>query len=285
MTDDDYDALSQKKLASIKRDMRESLENAAIRATHKVMAEFEAKSDERLMEPPPEFIDALKYDVARRDSEFFTHCVDQPYDWSDWVCPDPKSYLMKCCDCGLVHEAQFGVVRYKSDTDREDCDMVDDPNLQAVFRMRRSEQWSPADMAHRAGGLTMEQPARQVVDSNEKAGAYMEARLWEFIDMAAAWPKASPDPRTWDHVMVYAPKPAQQEPVAVVSGYYGGQCVILPIDPARIFNSNTALYTSPPAQRTWVDLTDEEFQWVYDHGRTPAGMMEMVEAKLKEKNT
>lgn len=34
-----------------------------------------------------------------------------------------------------------------------------------------------------------------------------------------------------------------QEPVAVVSGYYGGQCVILPIDPARIFNSNTALYT------------------------------------------
>ena len=68
---------------------------------------------------------------------------------------------MKCCDCGLVHEAEFGVVRYKSDTDREDCDFVNDPNLQAVFRMRRSEQWSPADTAHRAGGLTMEQPAQQ----------------------------------------------------------------------------------------------------------------------------
>lgn len=40
-----------------------------------------------------------------------------------------------------------------------------------------------------------------------------------------------------------AEQPADQEPVAVVSGYYGGQCVILPIDPARIFNSNTALYT------------------------------------------
>jgi len=38
----------------------------------------------------------------------------------------------------------------------------------------------------------------------------------------------------------------EQEPVAIVSGYYGGQCVILPIDPARIFNANTALYTSPP---------------------------------------
>ena len=93
--------------------------------------------------------------------EFITHSVEQPYDWSEWVCPDPKSYLMKCCDCGLVHEAQFGVVRYKSEIEREDCDMVDDPNLQAVFRMRRSEQWSPEDTAHRAGGLPMEQPAQQ----------------------------------------------------------------------------------------------------------------------------
>ncbi len=38
-------------------------------------------------------------------------------------------------------------------------------------------------------------------------------------------------------------------------------------------------------ERPWVGLTDEEFQWIYDHGRTPAGMMELVEAKLKEKNT
>ena len=44
------------------------------------------------------------------------------------------------------------------------------------------------------------------VDSNEKASAFMEARLWEFIDMAAMWPKAKPDSRIWDHVMVYAPK-------------------------------------------------------------------------------
>jgi hypothetical protein len=41
MTDDDYDALSQKQLASIKRDMRISLEDAAVRATHKVVTELE----------------------------------------------------------------------------------------------------------------------------------------------------------------------------------------------------------------------------------------------------
>lgn len=44
------------------------------------------------------------------------------------------------------------------------------------------------------------------------------------------------------------------------------------------------LFDRPPAQRTWVGLTDQEFQWIYDHGRTSAGMMELVEAKLKEKN-
>jgi len=42
---------------------------------------------------------------------------------------------------------------------------------------------------------------------------------------------------------------------------------------------------NPPPQRPWVGLTDEEAQLIYDMGRTPAGMMEMVEAKLKEKNT
>lgn len=40
MTDDDYDALSQKQLASIKRAMRISLNDAAVRATHKVVTEL-----------------------------------------------------------------------------------------------------------------------------------------------------------------------------------------------------------------------------------------------------
>lgn len=44
-------------------------------------------------------------------------------------------------------------------------------------------------------------------------------------------------------------------------------------------------YAPYTPQRPWFGLTDEEFQMIYDMGRTPAGMMEMVEAKLKEKNT
>ena len=106
----------------------------------------------------------LDYEPAQ---PFITHNVEQPYDWSEWVCPDPKGYLMKCCDCGLVHEAEFAVVRYKSETEREDCDIVDDPNLQAVFRMRRSEEWTPEDTAHRSGGLPMAQPEQSKVRTGD----------------------------------------------------------------------------------------------------------------------
>ena len=79
------------------------------------------------------------YCDALEQPEFQTH-EEGDDGWSEWVCPNPDSYLMKCCDCGLVHEAQFGVVRYTDTAEKENCDMVEDPNLQAVFRMRRSEQ-------------------------------------------------------------------------------------------------------------------------------------------------
>ena len=115
--------------------------------------------------------------------------------WSDFVCPDPKSYLMKCCDCGLVHEAQFKVVRYKSETEREDCEPVDDPNLQAVFRMRRSEQWSPKDTAYRPGGLAQPEQEPVAHTLNCICGA-----VWD----------VSPD---GVEEMVHAPNPPQRKPL------------------------------------------------------------------------
>jgi len=37
--------------------------------------------------------------------------------------------------------------------------------------------------------------------------------------------------------------------------------------------------------REWVGLTDEEAQCLYDNCHTPSNLIDMVEAKLKEKNT
>lgn len=79
-------------------------------------------------------------------------------------------------------------------------------------------------------------------------------------------------------------KEPEQKPVAVYVGETWCGSVV------RLYEDlplETPLYTAPQnnPQRPWVSLTDEEFQLIYDMGRTPAGMMEMVEAKLKEKNT
>jgi hypothetical protein len=97
-------------------------------------------------------------------------------------------------------------------------------------------------------------------------------------------------------------RPAVQEPVAVVSGYYGGQCVVLPTNPARLFNSGTAFYTAPqpvpvktyhdgkpwPVQpKPWVGLTDEEFIDLCEDACNfgTGSLIRHIEAKLKEKNT
>ena len=191
-----------------------------------------------------EAIEAAEKALAQseQEPEFIQHVVEHPTDWSEWVCPDPKGYLMKCCDCGLVHEAEFGLVRYKSETEREYCDFVDDPNLQAVFRMRRSEQWSPEDTAHRAGGLPMAQPKQE-----------------------------------------------QGEPVAVVTGVYGGRFIVEPTNSSLVLPVNMALYAHPQLRKP---LTDEEIltyrhmidwtaEWSY------INFARAIEAAhgIKEKNT
>ena len=66
--------------------------------------------------------------------DFTKHEVNSASDWSEWVCPDPTQYFMKCCDCGLVHEMQFNIVKYSAG---DKCEDFDDPYVQAVFRARR----------------------------------------------------------------------------------------------------------------------------------------------------
>lgn len=71
--------------------------------------------------------------------------------------------------------------------------------------------------------------------------------------------KPEPPCKTGSQCITKCMECAEPTPVAVVSGYYGGKCVVLPTDPARIFNSGTAFYTHPPKRKP---LTDEEVQMV-----------------------
>ena len=157
----------------------------------------------------------LRERLAQPEQEFIKHHGDDE-GWSEWVCPDPKDYLMKCCDCGLVHEAQFRVVRYKSKTELEDCDMVSDFNLQAVFRMRRSEQWSPVDTAHRAGGMPMAQPEQEQWDAIPDA--FNEWWDADYDDTGNPYRKDSPAYWAWSGWKAASKQP-EQKPVAHTTGH------------------------------------------------------------------
>jgi len=93
-----------------------------------IKAALEAKDE-------PWIQDDMAYRPNGLPQDFIKHEVESPEDWSEWVCPNPDEYFMKCCDCGLVHEMQFKVAKY---AEGDECEFVEDVNLQAVFRARRT---------------------------------------------------------------------------------------------------------------------------------------------------
>ena len=62
--------------------------------------------------------------------------------WCDWVCPKPIGYLMQCCGCGLIHEVESRVAKYKP-RPSEEFEVVGDPDLQVQWRMKRRDDISP----------------------------------------------------------------------------------------------------------------------------------------------
>ena len=56
------------------------------------------------------------------------------------------------------------------------------------------------------------------------------------------------------------PQYEHPDPVAYVTGYYGGRCVIEPLNPAMVMPSGMALYTTPPAATTGKQ-TPVAYRW------------------------
>ena len=102
------------------------------------------------------------------------------------------------------------------------------------------------------------------------------------------------DPRVWQHLLVYAPKP-EEEPVAWISDSptkgNGKQLHWTKSEAWRWSSNITPLYTAPQ-KKQWVGLTDEEVSEIIDReigfnscwGPEEA-FARAIEAKLKEKNT
>jgi hypothetical protein len=85
------------------------------------------------------------------------------------------------------------------------------------------------------------------------------------------------------------PKPVQ-EPVAYVTGVYGGRFTFAPLNPAMVLPVGMALYATPQHTATWVGLTDEEIKEIVGpYGDTPIKgytrkLFDQIEAKLRSKN-
>ena len=98
--------------------------------------------------------------------------------WCDWVCPKPQGYLMQCCDCGLIHEVDSRVAKYQP-RPSEEFEVVDDPDLQVQWRMKRRDDISP-----KRKPLTEDQIALIVADCSASAHRHDDFNFARAIERA-----------------------------------------------------------------------------------------------------
>lgn len=69
-----------------------------------------------------------------------------PGEWTEWVAPTMKKYRMGCCDCGLVHDMEFSIVRVTR-RKGQDFDGKQVSGHRVLFRVKRNNR-STARMRH-----------------------------------------------------------------------------------------------------------------------------------------
>ena len=113
----------------------------------------------------------------------------------------------------------------------------------------------------------------------------LERLLWEYIDLQAAHPEHKPNHKTWSHLKVYAPLPAQ-EPVAWLEPEWGEKiCPEVGYEVTMTDDHPRDLCWIPLyAQRPWVDLTPQNLNEIFAIARTGEHAVRLALDKLKEKN-
>ena len=68
-------------------------------------------------------------------------------------------------------------------------------------------------------------------------------------------------------------EPVKQEPVAYVTGYYGGRCVVEPLNRASVLPNNLALYAAPvDAKAIRAEALEEAAKWCEENGPKEGSM-------------
>lgn len=71
--------------------------------------------------------------------------------WSRWIMPVMKNYRMVCCDCGLSHDMEFGVLLKGEDNPDGtwEAETMDNEKFRVEFRARRNARSTAQVRRHR----------------------------------------------------------------------------------------------------------------------------------------
>lgn len=73
--------------------------------------------------------------------------LEGPDGWCKWIAPQMRGYRLGCCDCGLVHDVNFEVVKVmKTSPDGSWTHKVLDPQKYRVLMVARRNNRSTAGM-------------------------------------------------------------------------------------------------------------------------------------------
>lgn len=75
-----------------------------------------------------------------------------PRGFSRWIRPIMQSYMMACCDCGLVHEMQFHVLKVgkRWRDGRWNGDLLPRRTYRVMFRARRASAYTRKERHNRS---------------------------------------------------------------------------------------------------------------------------------------
>jgi hypothetical protein len=145
--------------------------------------------------------------------------------------------------------------------------------------INKMQEWNTSDMAHRSGGLSVEQAPNDLIRQSEREG-------WRYAKECEAEIKRLKELAEYRlQLLMKMPEQADQKPVAWMTNSEQDVTAEFLFSHVQTQMHKIPLYEAPP-RKEWVLLTDEEIVEILDFDSpTIKKFAYAIEAKLRERNT